>query len=154
MILGALSLSSSSRLPDNSSVHVRNAGNIAAGSRKGSDNADPDRIADTDEYNGNRRGSLFSRQRALRGPGKNHIGLKTHKLSGVLLKKLSFSFCPTIIDDQVFTLHVTVITQTLEQGFPAARIYGRRTHSQVGEPRYLRRLLRFGEMGQGRNIDE
>src|SRR5438093_7883193 len=75
---------------------------------------------------GNRLGRVLGRpDRHVPSCYHDDINLETHQLGRKLTLAIRFSLCVSILDDDVFPLHVPQLAQTLPERLVAGRVSGR-----------------------------
>jgi hypothetical protein len=79
----------------------------------------------------------------------NHVYLETHKFGEKVRKPLYFPLGHPILNDNVFSLHVPKITQTLPKSLDSVRDSGRGGTDHKSYPRDLLRLLRLACIPRG-----
>src|SRR5262249_7877942 len=86
----------------------------------------------------------------------NDVYLETHKFGEKVRKPLCFSLGHSILNDNVFSLHVPKLAQTLPESLDAVRDNGGRGTDHKSYPRDFLRLLRLSNysLRQGNNDDQ
>src|SRR4029077_9330885 len=94
--------------------------------------------------NGNRVSSFLGSLRIRRAGRDNDVHVETNQLGRKIGQSIEFSLCISVLNDNVFPLHVTEVAQTLAEGLGAGRDSGRKRRNEESYARELHWLLRLG----------
>src|SRR5262249_12720100 len=94
---------------------LREASDIAAGSRKTRDKAGTYRIGDLRKYDGDIAGCLLQRDQRYRRTGQEHVGLESNQLRGLSPHALEVAAAPTILDAKVSARHPAELLEPLPE---------------------------------------
>jgi hypothetical protein len=104
-------LSNSIRLRDERAQ----AGDIAAWMRQRGDHADAQRLSEGGHDDGDGRGGGFRGPRCRRSAGHDQVDAVAHQLRDELAETLPFAVGRAVLDVEVLPLHVSELTQPVEQ---------------------------------------
>ena len=121
----------------------RQSSNVATWSRKTCDEPAADRIGILRHDNRNRRSCFLHTTGYRRTTRDDEVDFETHELGGKLAAALDFSFCRAPFDDDVLTLNVSELAETLAECLGASRDSRSRRIELKSYTRNLRRLLRL-----------
>jgi hypothetical protein len=124
---------------------------VAAGPRQASDDPIPNRISFVRHDNGNRVRRFLGGTGYWRTGRNDNVYLETHQLGRERGEAIEFSLCISILNDNVFPLHVAELPQTLPERLGAShdRRSGGTKYASYAEN--FRWLLRVGQMERKQN---
>src|SRR5262249_42861734 len=76
--------------------------------------------------------------------GRDDVNLQRHQFSRECEEPFGLPLGIAVCDQEVAALDVAEVTQSLAEGLAETGIAGRQVESQIANPWYLRRLLRWG----------
>jgi hypothetical protein len=90
---------------------------------------------------GDRHGRLLGRQYSRRSVGHDDVDFETNQFRGELREPLIAALCPSVLDDNVPSLHVAEIAQSGAKCLDSGDLTGGGRQPQKPNPRHFSRLL-------------